>query len=77
MVDIFGASIGAQIGDAVRVSLFCRNCTNVHMPTAIGIDPGDAAARNNIGQPVPKLTLSRSYSLDAFRTIGASLSFKF
>lgn len=77
MVDILGASIGAQVGDAIRVSLFCRNCTNVHMPTAIGTDPGDAAARNNLGQPVPKLTLSRSYSLDAFRTFGASLSFKF
>ena len=77
LVDIFGASFGAQIGEAVRVSLFCRNCNNVHMPTAIGIDPGDAAARNNFGQPVPKLTLTRSYALDAFRTIGASLSFKF
>ncbi len=77
MVDIFGASIGAQISEAVRVSLFCRNCTNVHMPTSIGTDPADASARNNFGQPVPKLTLTRSYALDAFRTFGASLSFKF
>jgi iron complex outermembrane recepter protein len=76
LVDIFGASIGAQVGEALRVSLFCRNCTNVHMPTSIGTDAGDASARNNFGQPVPKLTLTRSYSLDAFRTIGASLSFK-
>lgn len=77
MVDIFGASIGAQIGDAIRVSLFCRNCTNVHIPTAIGTDPADASARNNFGQPVPKLTLTRSYSLDAYRTFGAALSLKF
>lgn len=76
-VDLFGASIGAQIGESIRVALFCKNCTNVHMPTSVGIEPGDAAARNNIGQPTPKLTLVRTYALDAFRTVGATLSFRF
>jgi iron complex outermembrane receptor protein len=76
-VNIFGASIGAEVGDSLRITLFCRNCTNVHMPISIGTDPGDASARNNLGQPAPKLTLQRSFSLDAFRTIGAALSFEF
>lgn len=76
-VDLFGASIGAQIGESIRFALFCKNCTNVHMPTSVGIEPGDAAARNNIGQPTPKLTLVRTYALDAFRTVGATLSVRF
>lgn len=77
MVDIFGASLGAQIGDNIRVSLFCRNCTNVHMPVSIGTDPGDASARDNSGNPVPKLTLLRTFALDSFRTFGLGLGFKF
>ncbi len=76
-VDLFGASIGAEISENIRFALFCKNCTNVHMPTTVGIEPGDASARNNFGQPTPKLTLVRTYALDAFRTVGASLSFKF
>lgn len=76
-IDLFGASLGAAIGDNVRFSLFCRNCTNVHFPTSIGIEPGDGSARNNQGQPTPKLTLQRTFSMDAFRTFGAALSFSF
>lgn len=76
-IDLFGASMGAEIGDNVRLSLFCRNCTNVHFPTSIGIEPGDGSARNNAGQPTPKLSLQRTYSMDAFRTFGAALSFSF
>ena len=76
-VDLFGASIGARVGDNVRVALFCRNCTNVHIPTLIGTDPGDASARTNTGQPAPKLTLLQTFALDAFQTFGVSLSFKF
>lgn len=76
MVDLLGASIGADIGN-VRLSVFCRNCTNVHMPTTIGTDPGDASARNNSGVPTPMLTLLRTYSLDSFRTFGLSGSFRF
>lgn len=75
--DLFGASVGAAIGDNLRFSLFCRNCTNVHFPTSIGTEPGDSSARNNQGQPTPMLTLQRSFSMDAFRTFGAALSFSF
>lgn len=76
-VDLFGASAGVKLGDNVRFSVFCRNCTNEHLPTSISVDPGDASARTNTGQPAPKLTLIQGFALDAFRTVGAALSFKF
>lgn len=76
-VDLFGGSLGFTIRDSIRISIFCKNCTNEHVPTSIGIEPGDASARNNVGQPVPKLTLTRTYGLDAFRTFGATVGFKF
>ncbi len=70
-VDIFGASLGAQIGEAVRVSVFCKNCTNEHVPTSIGTDAGDASARP------PRLTYNQSFNLDSVRTIGATLGLRF
>jgi iron complex outermembrane receptor protein len=76
MVDILGASIGADIG-SLRLSLFCRNCTNVHVPITISTEPGDASARNSRGVATPMLTLLRTYSLDSFRTFGLAASFKF
>lgn len=76
-IDIFGASIGADFSENVRFSLFCRNCTNENYPQAIGTEPGDATARTNTGQPAPRLTLIRTYSLDSFRSVGATLSLKF
>ncbi len=76
-VDLIGASIGVVVRDNIRISLFCKNCTGVHVPTSIGIEPGDASARNNAGQPTPMLTLTRTYGLDAFRTFGAAVNFKF
>ena len=76
-VDIFGASVGAQLGRGVRVSLFCKNCTNEHVPTSISTDPGDASARDNRGRPTPRLTYNQSFNLDSVRTVGATLGFRF
>jgi iron complex outermembrane receptor protein len=76
-VDIFGASIGAKIGQNVRVSLFCKNCTNKVYPTAIGVDSGDANARNSRGQLTPKLSYAQQFGLDSVRTIGLNLGFRF
>lgn len=76
-IDILGASIGAQVGENLRVSLFCKNCTNEISPTSIGIDAGDAAARNNLGQPTPKLSYNRQISTDGVRNIGLALTYKF
>lgn len=76
-VHLIGASFGAQLGENVRLSLFCRNCTNQHLPVSISTEPGDASARNNRGQATPKLTLVSTYSLDSFRSVGANMSVKF
>lgn len=76
-IDIFGASIGAKIGDQLRVSVFCKNCTNKINPIAIGIDSGDSNARNNRGQATPKLTYTQQFGLDSVRTIGVNLGFDF
>jgi iron complex outermembrane receptor protein len=75
--DLFGFSVGARIGNNVRATLFCRNCTNRHVPTSIGTESGDAAARTNTGAPVPKLSYLQSFNLDSVRSIGASLRFSF
>ncbi|MET0363313.1 MAG: TonB-dependent receptor [Sphingobium sp.] len=75
-VDILGASLGAKIG-TLRVALFCKNCTNKLVPTAIGVDSGDANARNARGQATPKLSYTQQFGLDSVRTIGLSLGFKF
>ncbi|HCB77124.1 MAG TPA: TonB-dependent receptor [Sphingomonas bacterium] len=75
-LDVFGASIGAKVG-GVRVALFCKNCTNEIYPTAIGIDSGDANARNNRGQATPKLSYLQQFGLDSVRTIGLNLGFVF
>ena len=76
-IDLFGASIGAKIGQNIRVSLFCKNCTNKVYPTAIGVDSGDANARNSRGQPTPKLSYAQQFGLDSVRTIGLNLGFRF
>jgi iron complex outermembrane receptor protein len=76
-VDIFGASIGARIGTSVRVSLFCKNCTNRIIPTAIGVDSGDANARDSRGRATPKLSYAQQFGLDSVRTIGLNLGFRF
>ena len=76
-IHIFGASIGARIGSSVRVSLFCKNCTNKVYPTAIGVDSGDANARDSRGRATPKLSYAQQFGLDSVRTIGLNLGFKF
>lgn len=76
-IDIFGASIGAKIGDQLRISLFCKNCTNKINPTAIGIDSGDANSRNARGAATPKLSYTQQFGLDSVRSFGLNLGFDF
>lgn len=76
-IDIFGASIGAKIGDQLRISLFCKNCTNKINPTAIGIDSGDANSRNARGAATPKLSYTQHFGLDTVRSFGLNLGFDF
>lgn len=76
-IDILGASVGAQVGENLRLSLFCKNCTNETNPTSIGTEAGDASARDNRGQPTPKLSYTQQLSMDAVRNIGLALTYKF
>jgi iron complex outermembrane recepter protein len=64
-VDTFGASFGAKVGDTLQVSVFCKNCTNEHIPQSIGIDPGDEFAG--------ALSYTQVFGLDAVRSFGAWL----
>ena len=74
---VFGANVGARVGNNLRLSLFCKNCTNEISPTAIGVDSGDANARNARGQASPKLSYTQQFGLDSVRTIGLNLRFDF
>lgn len=76
-IDIFGASVGFRMTDALRVALFCKNCTNDINPVSIGVDSGDANARNARGQATPKLSYLQQFGLDSVRTIGVNLGFRF
>lgn len=76
-IDIFGASIGAKIGENLRVSMFCKNCTNKVNPTAIGIDSGDSNARSNRGVATPKLSYTQQFGLDSVRSVGLNLGLDF
>ena len=76
-IDIFGASLGVRIGESLRVSVFCKNCTNKVYPTAISIDSGDTNARENRGRATPKLSYTQQFGLDSVRTIGLNLGFDF
>lgn len=70
-INLFGGSIGARIGEGVRVSVFCNNCTNRHVPVSIGTDPGDASASPN------RLSYLQGFNLDSVRSIGANVGFQF
>lgn len=76
-IDIFGASLGVTLGDRVRLSVFCKNCTNKIYPTAIGIDSGDANARDARGRATPKLSYTQQFGLDSVRTVGLNFGFDF
>jgi len=59
--------------DAWSLSLFCKNCTNVVRPIAIGSDGGDA---NPLFGPAV-LTLNQRFGFDSVRTMGVRLGVNF
>ncbi|MDT0510109.1 TonB-dependent receptor [Novosphingobium sp. MMS21-SN21R] len=70
-VDTFGFSLGVKVGDKMQFSLFCKNCTNEHIPQSIGIDPGDLA-----GRPAA-LSYTQVFGLDAVRSVGGTLTIRY
>lgn len=67
--DLFGASVGVELGDRLRASLFCKNCTNKYIPTQIGIENADS----NAGI----LSLTQRFGFDSVRQVGLSLRFNY
>ncbi|MDO6415331.1 TonB-dependent receptor [Sphingomonas sp. BIUV-7] len=75
--DIFGANIGFALSSGVRMSLFCKNCTNQHIPSSIITEPGDAAARNAAGVATPRLSYVQQLGRDSVRIVGIASTFRF
>lgn len=68
-IDLIGGSIGVAFKNGMRLSVFCKNCTNEYNPNFIGLDPGDGT------QGVA--SYQQQFGFDSVRTIGASAQFRF
>lgn len=68
-VDTFGANIGVKVGSTLQASLFCKNCTNQHVPQSIGLNAGE----ENDGIE----SYSQVFGLDSVRSFGLSLSLRY
>jgi iron complex outermembrane receptor protein len=67
--DLIGASAGVRIDNGMRLSIFCKNCTNEYNPNFIGLDSGDAISGI--------ATYQQQFGFDSVRTIGANIQFRF
>lgn len=67
--DYIGASLGIE-SDALRVSLFCRNCFNQVRPTGVTIWAGDAAQRG-------VSSTFQNWDLNSVRNWGISVGYDF
>ncbi|MFY7836889.1 MAG: TonB-dependent receptor [Novosphingobium sp.] len=68
-VDTFGANIGVKLGNTLQASLFCKNCTNEHVPQSISLDAGEE--NDGIG------SYGQVFGLDSVRSFGLSLSLRY
>ncbi|RIV84130.1 TonB-dependent receptor [Aurantiacibacter xanthus] len=64
-VDLLGASVGFNLGDKLRASIFCKNCTNEFVPKQITLENADS----NAGV----LSYTQRFGFDSVRQIGVSL----
>ncbi|MEO7465608.1 MAG: TonB-dependent receptor [Sphingobium limneticum] len=69
MLDLIGASAGVRLDNGMRLSIFCKNCTNEYNPNFIGLDAGDAI------QGIA--SYQQQFGFDSVRTIGANIQFRF
>jgi iron complex outermembrane receptor protein len=68
-VNVYGLSAGVMTENGWRFSIFCRNCTDEKMPTAISLAPGDA--NDGISTAV------QTWGFNSVRSIGATVSYEF
>jgi iron complex outermembrane receptor protein len=71
-IDTFGLNVGLRLDNGMEFTLFCKNCTNVHTPNFIGLDPGDAS-----NQAGPRMSYQQQFGFDSVRTLGLSANFRF
>jgi iron complex outermembrane receptor protein len=71
-IDTFGLNLGLRLENGMEFTLFCKNCTNVHTPNFIGLDPGDAS-----NQAGPRNSYQQQFGFDSVRTLGLSANFRF
>lgn len=67
--DIFGASIGLNVGDRYRFSLFCKNCNDKRVPTFVYEYPLDALQGAN--------SVIQVFGFNSVRTIGLTAAAEF
>lgn len=68
--DVFGASIGVRLNSGFELALFCKNCTNELVPTAIFYD--------NVDQVLRRATsIQQQWGYNSVRTIGVSAKAQF
>lgn len=69
-VDTFGLTLGARFNENLNISLFCKNCTNQLVPTAIGIDAEDSALNNTA-------TTIQTWGYNSVRNVGVKVKYEF
>lgn len=69
-VDTFGASAGIRFESGLEFSIFCKNCTNRVVPTAIAYD--------NVDQVIGRVpSIQQQYGYNSVRTIGLTAAARF
>lgn len=68
-IDVLGANVGVSFRDALRVSIFCRNCSNEIYPLSILPEYGDSVM--GIG------TYLQRFGNNSVRTLGVQFSYSF
>ena len=68
--NVFGASIGVRFDSGFELSLFCKNCTNELVPTAIAYDNVDQVLRG-------ATSIQQQWGYNSVRTLGVSASASF
>jgi iron complex outermembrane receptor protein len=69
-IDVFGFSVGAKFKDNLRITAFCKNCTDEVFPVFIG---GEALDGTLLGVN----STANTWGYNSVRTLGVSLSYDF
>lgn len=68
--NVFGASIGVRLSSGFELSVFCKNCTDERVPTALAYDNVDQVLRG-------VTSIQQQWGYNSVRTLGVSASASF